>query len=105
MKYFIGLISFTVILAGCSSGPSEDDIKAALNREADRDAVITQENGISVLSVKKSWLGCSKVESDTYECLVDTVAVQRDGGFSAQNSTVNLTLVQEGDNWIVVKAE
>jgi hypothetical protein len=87
------LIATAVALAGCSSAPSEADIKAAIQQSA-------AGMGDSFKIEKVTSKGCSK-SGDGYNCLVE---VESSAFGEKQDKTAPVHFQKVGNKWVITRA-
>ncbi len=99
------LLTSTLLLAACSSGPSESDIKALLEAELDKmSSMVSEIGGESMSDMLKVEIhdviihGCEEERSDVYRCDVEVDATAPVLGRSVERSEI---LLAKSDNgWI-----
>ncbi len=80
-------------LAGCSSSPSESDVRAALTKQAEASGMGMISQNYKQEIAKAKLVGCAKAEAGGYKCDVANAAgavanarfVKADGGWAVVN--------------------
>ncbi|TVP91925.1 MAG: hypothetical protein EA348_02980 [Pseudomonadaceae bacterium] len=99
------LLAATLLLAACSSGPSESDIQALLESEINKMSAAMGELGgdemsdmlkVDIHSVKIH--SCEEERTDVYLCDVEIDATSPLGGRSTERSMI--MLAKSDDGWI-----
>lgn len=113
MKRFVSISLLMAALSGCSSAPSDDDIKAVLQADqkqseaqaealaaggglaADMVRQMVVQSHVEIVSARK--LGCKEDGEKAYRCDVEIEAQQ--GGKALKPAPVSLRLVKGSQGW------
>lgn len=103
--FFASLIASTLLLAACSSGPSESDIKSLLESEVKQlSDALGQMGGADMSDMLKVDIhsvkihSCEVVRDDVYNCDIEVDATAPVVGRSTDRSQI--TLAKSDDGWV-----